>query len=162
MGILGNLSKGLPPNEKHRLYRACCLPIALYGCRLWHYHKVPMAAHLKQLRTLQGQAAHWITGTFCTSPFGDMEALAGLPPIGAIARKAAKKFAARTPTLHKGHPVLELMPGSSHPRAVGKTKRGRRVRSPLVDAADPLIGPTEKRDFPPTRSGGFTELAAYP
>src|SRR6185369_2918659 len=34
MGVLGNSSKGLPPNEKRRLYRACCLPIALYGCRL--------------------------------------------------------------------------------------------------------------------------------
>src|SRR6185369_5528940 len=28
----------------------------------------------------------------------------------------------------------------------GKTKRGRKVRSPLADAADPLAGPTETID----------------
>ena len=57
MKILGNLLKGLIPSQKHLLYRACVLPIVLYGFLLWFYKKAPLAYLLKVIRNMQQRAA---------------------------------------------------------------------------------------------------------
>jgi len=52
MKMLGNLSRGLIPCQKHLLYRLCILPIALYGSSLWFYNKAPLSYLLKVLRDM--------------------------------------------------------------------------------------------------------------
>ncbi|KAJ3516826.1 hypothetical protein NMY22_g14111 [Coprinellus aureogranulatus] len=37
MRVLGNSTSGLSPKNKRILYRACVVPIATYGHRLWSY-----------------------------------------------------------------------------------------------------------------------------
>jgi hypothetical protein len=58
------------------LYRACVLPIATYGSRLWLYEGAAMKGPLDSLRKMQRRACLWITGAFKTSPMGAAETLA--------------------------------------------------------------------------------------
>ena len=53
MKFLGNLSRGINPLQKRRLYRCCALPIILYGFLLWYYNKAPNYYHLNILRKMQ-------------------------------------------------------------------------------------------------------------
>ncbi|PPQ93735.1 hypothetical protein CVT25_013038 [Psilocybe cyanescens] len=69
-----------------------------------------LAAHCKgalhHLSTMQCSTALWITGAFCTSPTGGVEALAGLPPINLLLCRLSERadywFATLTPT----HPTM--------------------------------------------------------
>jgi hypothetical protein len=70
MKTLGNSTRGLLPKNKHILYRACVLPIAMYGHRLWYFGGAKNKGALKQLTSMQRKAACWITGAFRTSPTG--------------------------------------------------------------------------------------------
>ncbi|KAJ3514282.1 hypothetical protein NMY22_g14791 [Coprinellus aureogranulatus] len=81
MRMLGNSTRGLLPKNKHILYRACVVLIAMYGHRLWFYEGAKNVGALKTLSSMQRKAAIWITGAFRTSPTGGSELLAGLPPI---------------------------------------------------------------------------------
>ncbi|RXW11931.1 hypothetical protein EST38_g13925 [Candolleomyces aberdarensis] len=81
MRMLGNSTRGLSLRNKRILYRACVVPIATYGHRLWYYEGAKVKGALKSLKSMQRKAALWITGAFCTSPTGGVESLAGLPPI---------------------------------------------------------------------------------
>ncbi|PPQ94128.1 hypothetical protein CVT25_007913 [Psilocybe cyanescens] len=51
-----------------------------YGFRLWYFAAACCKGALHHFSVMQCSAALWITGAFCTSPTGGMEALAGLPP----------------------------------------------------------------------------------
>jgi hypothetical protein len=81
MLALGNSVCGLQPKHKQMLYRACVLPIATYGNRLWLYEGAAMKGPLDSLRKMQRCACLWITGAFKTSPLGAAETLAGMPPV---------------------------------------------------------------------------------
>jgi hypothetical protein len=63
------------------LYRACVLPIATYGSRLWLYEGAAMKGPLDTLRKMQRRTCLWITGAFKTSPIGAAETFAGMPLI---------------------------------------------------------------------------------
>ncbi|KAJ3533628.1 hypothetical protein NMY22_g7255 [Coprinellus aureogranulatus] len=80
--MLGNSTCGLSPKNECILYRACVVPIAMYGHRLWFYKGAKNVGTLKTLSSMQRKAAIWITGAFCTSPTGGSELLAGLPLVG--------------------------------------------------------------------------------
>jgi hypothetical protein len=80
MLALGNSVHGLQPKHKQMLYRACVLPIAMYGSRLWLYEGAAMKGPLDSLQKMQRHACLWITSTFKTSPKGAAETLAGMPP----------------------------------------------------------------------------------
>ncbi|KAJ3499655.1 hypothetical protein NMY22_g19489 [Coprinellus aureogranulatus] len=79
MRMLGNSTRGLSPKNKRILYRACVVPIATYGHRLWFYEGAKNVGALKTLSSMQRKAAIWITGAFRTSPTGGSELLAGFP-----------------------------------------------------------------------------------
>lgn len=111
MGMLGNSTRGLTPRNKRILYRACVIPIATYGHRLWFYNGAKNVGALRQLTTMQHKAACWITGAFRTSPTGGVEALAGLPPICIHLRKLSQRAIFRTATLTSTHPLHSLLPG---------------------------------------------------
>jgi len=57
MGMLGNSSRGLLPLQKRLLYRACVVPIATYGFRLWYFSGAPTKAQVSLLATMQCKAA---------------------------------------------------------------------------------------------------------
>jgi len=56
MGMLGNSTWGLPPLEKHLLYRACVLPIAMYSFRLWFFEGAKNKTAFKILTQMQCKA----------------------------------------------------------------------------------------------------------
>jgi len=109
MGMLGNCMWGLPPLEKHLLYRACVLLIATYGFRLWFFEGTKNKTAFKILTQMQHKAALWITGAFCTSPTGGMEALAGLIPVHLHLRKLADRANLRIATLSDTHLIQLLL-----------------------------------------------------
>jgi len=109
MGMLGNSMRGLPPLEKRLLYRACVLPIATYGFRLWFFEGAKNKTAFKILTQMQRKAALWITGAFRTSPTGGTEALAGLIPIHLHLRKLADRANLRITTLSDTHPIQSLL-----------------------------------------------------
>ena len=111
MGMLGNSTRALPPLEKRLLYRACVLPIATYGFRLWFFKGAKNKTAFKILTQMQRKAALWITGAFCTSPTGGTEALAGLIPIHLHLRKLADHANLRITTLSDTHPIQSLLHG---------------------------------------------------
>ena len=91
MKLLGNLSRGINPLQKHLLYRYCAFPIAMYGFQLWFYNKAPLSYHFKILNKMQRKAAIWILGAFKTSPSEGIKALAGLIPIKLHLQKIARR-----------------------------------------------------------------------
>jgi len=109
MGTLGNSARGLPPLEKRLLYRACVLPIAMYGFRLWFFEGAKNKTAFKILTQMQRKAALWITGAFRTSPTGGTEALAGLIPVHLHLRKLADRANLRIATLSDTHPIQSLL-----------------------------------------------------
>ena len=109
MGMLGNSVRGLQAKERRVLYRACVLPIATYGHRLWYYNGAPIKGVMKILGSMQHKAAIWITGAFRTSPTGGVQAIAGLLPIHLHIRKLAWRANFRTATLSATHPARSLM-----------------------------------------------------
>ncbi|RXW14341.1 hypothetical protein EST38_g11516 [Candolleomyces aberdarensis] len=111
MRMLGNSTRGLSPCNKRILYRACVVPIATYGHRLWYYEGAKVKGALKLLNSMQRKAALWITGAFCTSPTGGVESLAGLPPISLHIQKLSLRAIYRTATLLDTHPIWSLMRG---------------------------------------------------
>ena len=52
MKMLGSSTQGLPPREKHLLYRSCVLPIATYGYHLWYYEGARCKKALLLLNTM--------------------------------------------------------------------------------------------------------------
>ncbi|RXW13928.1 hypothetical protein EST38_g11928 [Candolleomyces aberdarensis] len=111
MRMLGNSTRGLSPRNKRILYRACVVPIATYGHRLWYYEGAKTKGALKSLNSMQRKAALWITGAFRTSPTGGVESLAGLPPISLHIQKLSQRAIYRTATLLDTHPIRSLMRG---------------------------------------------------
>jgi len=109
MGMLGNSTRGLPPLEKRLLYRACVLPIATYGFRLWFFEGAKNKTAFKILTQMQRKAALWITGAFRTSPMGGTEALAGLIPVHLHLRKLADRANLRIASLSDTHPIRSLL-----------------------------------------------------
>ena len=61
------------------------------------------------LAAMQHKAALWILGTFCTSPTGGIEALAGLIPIQLHLKKLVKRSCLRTATLPSQHALMFLL-----------------------------------------------------
>ncbi|KAJ2923473.1 hypothetical protein H1R20_g13621, partial [Candolleomyces eurysporus] len=61
MRMLGNSTRGLSPRNKRILYRACVVPIATYGHRLWYFEGAKNKGALKSLTSMQRKAACWIT-----------------------------------------------------------------------------------------------------
>ncbi|CAA7270657.1 unnamed protein product [Cyclocybe aegerita] len=64
---------------------------------------------MNQLKRMQRKAALWITGAFCTSPTGGLEALAGLIPVHLMLKKLAMRAVYRVATLSDTHPLRSMM-----------------------------------------------------
>jgi len=92
MKLLSNLSRGINPLQKRRLYKYCALPITLYGFPLWYYNKAPNYYHLNILRKMQQRATLWIIGAFCTSPTLGVKTIASLVPIHLHLKKLYGRF----------------------------------------------------------------------
>ncbi|PPQ94559.1 hypothetical protein CVT25_012312 [Psilocybe cyanescens] len=58
---------------------------------------------------MQCSAALWITGAFCTSLTGGVEALAGLPPLNLLLRRLSERADYRFATLTPTHPVRAFL-----------------------------------------------------
>jgi hypothetical protein len=91
------------------LYRACVLPIATYGSRLWLYEGVAMKGPLDSLRKMQRRACLWITGAFKTSPIGAAETLTGVPLIHLHVKKLVEWSHIRTCVLQASHTFQRLV-----------------------------------------------------
>ncbi|KAJ2911570.1 hypothetical protein MD484_g8847, partial [Candolleomyces efflorescens] len=118
MRMLGNSTRGLSPRNKRILYRACVVPIATYGHRLWFFEGAKNKGALKSLTSMQRKAACWIIGAFRTSPTGGVESLAGLPPIHLHLRKLSQRAILRTATLSDTHPLRSLFKGEHAKAAI--------------------------------------------
>ncbi|CAA7263695.1 unnamed protein product [Cyclocybe aegerita] len=108
MCILGNSTRGLSPKQRRLLYRSCVVPIATYGYCLWYYDGAHNKGAMNQLKWMQRKAALWITGAFCTSPTGGLEALAGLIPVHLMLKKLATCAVYRVATLSDTHPLRSM------------------------------------------------------
>jgi hypothetical protein len=117
------------------LYRACVLPIATYGSRLWLYEGVAMKGPLDSLRKMQRCACLWITGAFKTSPIGAAETLAGVPPIHLHVKKLVERSHVRTCALQASHTFRRLVDGD-HKFSVETLKGQIRgdLKSPITEA----------------------------
>jgi hypothetical protein len=152
MRMLGNASRGLSPRNKRILYRACVLPIATYGHRLWFFDGAKVKGVLQQLTSMQRKAALWIVGAFRTSPTGGVEALAGLIPIRLHLEKLSKRAVLRTATLSGTHPLRSLLDdefrvaAQPHFGASRFLPEGRRrgVRDTITETGAFLSGLTEE------------------
>jgi hypothetical protein len=111
MLALGNSVCGLWPKHKRMLYRACVLPIATYGSRLWLYEGAAMKGPLDSLRKMQRCACLWITGAFKTSPMGAAETFAGVPPIHLHVKKLVEWSHVCTCALQTSHAFRRLIDG---------------------------------------------------
>ncbi|CAA7263236.1 unnamed protein product [Cyclocybe aegerita] len=109
MRMLGNSTRGLSPKQCRLLYRSCVVPIATYGYRLWYFNGTRNKGAMNQLKWMQRKAALWITGAFCTSPTGGLEALAGLIPVHLMPKKLATHAVYRVATLLDTHPLRSMM-----------------------------------------------------
>ena len=105
MKILGNLTRGLNPQQKYLLYRSCTMPIALYGFQLWYYHRAPLLYSLKMLNKLQRRAAIWILRVFKISPSLGIEAITGSIPINLHLQKLSER----------SQLYMHFHPSKSHP-----------------------------------------------
>ena len=104
--MLGNSSRGLLPLQKRLLYHSCVIPIATYGFRLWFFAGAPTKAQVLLLAAMQHKAALWILCVFCTSPTGEIKALAGLILIQLHLKKwSCLKIA----TLPSQHALMSLL-----------------------------------------------------
>jgi hypothetical protein len=155
MRMLGNSARGLTPKNKRILYRACVMPIATYGHRLWYFEGAKNVGVLKSLTSMQRKAACWITGAFCTSPTGGTECLAGLPPIKLHLRKLSQQAVFRTATLSDTHPLRSLMPeefrGGAKPHLGAACHLHRRRQGVVQDAISQTVRSLGKlmEDFEP-------------
>ena len=148
MKLLGNLSRGISPIQKHLLYRCCILPIALYGFQLWFYIKAPISYHMKTLNKMQRRAAIWTLGAFKTSPSIGIEAIAGIIPIKFHLQKITRRSEIRPLKLPLSHLLRSLMddsPFSSikpNPHCVGLlTNRQRNLtKGHLIDSLNKALG----------------------
>ena len=107
--MLGNLTRGLLPLQKHLLYCSYVVPIATYGFRLWFFARALTKAQISLLAAMQHKAALWILGEFCTSPTGGIEALADLIPIQLHLKKLVKRSCLWTATLPSQHILISLL-----------------------------------------------------
>ncbi|RXW14339.1 hypothetical protein EST38_g11512 [Candolleomyces aberdarensis] len=151
MRMLGNSTRGLSPRNKRILYRACVVPIATYGHRLWYFEGAKVKGVLKSLNSMQRKAALWITGAFRTSPTGGVESLAGLPPISLHIQKLSQRAIYRTATLSDTHPLRSLFKGE-HAKAANPAlgaacwmsrDRQRNVRDAITETSAKLGTLTE-------------------
>jgi len=108
MKILGNLMRGLNPQQKHLLYRSSTLPIALYRFQLWYYNKAPLLYSLKTLGKLQRRAILWIVVTFKKFLSFVIEAIAGLIPIHLYLQKLRGRSQLRAHSCYNSK-TLELI-----------------------------------------------------
>ncbi|CAA7269037.1 unnamed protein product [Cyclocybe aegerita] len=106
------------PKQRHLLYRLCVVPIATYGYRLWYFDGACNKGVMNQLKWMQRKAALWITGAFCTSPTGGLEALAGLIPVHLMLKKLATRAVYHVATLSDTHPLRSMMGEGLLKRAV--------------------------------------------
>ncbi|CAA7267563.1 unnamed protein product [Cyclocybe aegerita] len=109
MCMLGNSTRGLSPKRHCLLYQSCVVPIATYSYRLWYFDGARNKGAMNQLKRMQRKAALWITGAFCTSPTGSLEALAGLIPVHLMLKKLAMRAVYRVATLLDTHPLRSMM-----------------------------------------------------
>ncbi|KAJ3500702.1 hypothetical protein NLJ89_g9676 [Agrocybe chaxingu] len=109
MGMLDNSTRGLTPKQRCLLYRSCVVPITTYGYHLWYFQGGNYKVALTHLNRMQHKAALWITGAFCTSPTGVLEALAGLIPVHLMLKKLAMHTVYRIATLSDTHPLSSIL-----------------------------------------------------
>jgi len=114
MKLLGNLSRGINPIQKHQLYRYCVLPIALYGFQLWFYNKAPLLYHMKILGKMQRRTAIWIIGAFKTSSTEGIKAIARIIPIKFHLQKLIRRSQIRPLALPTNHLIRSFMDDPSN------------------------------------------------
>ncbi|CAA7264616.1 unnamed protein product [Cyclocybe aegerita] len=85
------------------------VPIATYGYRLWYFNGARNKGAMNQLKRMQQKAALWITGAFCTSPTGGLQALAGLIPVHLMLKKLAMRAVYHVATLSDTHPLCSMI-----------------------------------------------------
>jgi ribonuclease HI len=110
MGMLqrmANTEAGLSPAAVRQLYVSCILPVMTYGAEIW-YHK--QRTLYQKLETVQNDALRKILGAFRTTPIGAMQNDAALPPMDVRLEHMVRKYAIRTLSLPRSHPIRRRCP----------------------------------------------------
>ena len=155
MGMLGKLTGGLFPLQKHLLYCFCVVPITTYSFRLWFFARAPTKAQVSLLAAMQRKAALWILGVFSTSPTGGIEALADLIPIHLHLKKLVKQSCLRAATLPSQYALMSLLSAKHfkgtppHPQflALLNDIQYACLKGPLLDTEASLLNLTECFDL---------------
>ena len=106
--MLGNSSGGLGPCSRALVFKACVLPILLYGLPLWYAEwGKGVIKHVKHMNRVQSYATRWITGAFKTSPIGSLDIISGIPPLKVTCNLRISRFTARIASLPDGHMLKE-------------------------------------------------------
>ncbi len=109
MGMLGNSVRGLQAKERRVLYRACVLPIAMYGHCLWYYNGAPVKGGHEDTWHNAAQSCYLDYWGVPHVPTGGVQAIAGLLPIHLHIQKLSWRASFRTATLSATHPARSLM-----------------------------------------------------
>ncbi|KAF9258716.1 hypothetical protein L218DRAFT_1004637 [Marasmius fiardii PR-910] len=104
---------------------------------------------------MQRKAALWVTGAFCTSPTGGVEALASLIPIDLHLKKMASRANLRVHTLTSTHPTCSLLLWNMaklalpHPLSFANLpgNTGRKVKGPIADTVRSALEYTEPFNY---------------
>ena len=111
LSALGNLVRGLSPQDKHRIYICNVIPLMTYGAQLWWNSQWKGITWIKkELSKVQSRGARWITGAFKTTPVGALEITARLMPINLAVNKLMHRVALRIKTLPNTHAIKWNMP----------------------------------------------------
>ena len=106
--LLGNSERGIHQTLWCQLYYRAILPIALYGLPLYWHSKNGQT--LNQLRRLQNECLHLITGAFKTTPTTAMEIKASIPPIKLFLEYKLDMESLCLSCLDNNHPILSRTP----------------------------------------------------
>ncbi|KAF8667844.1 hypothetical protein AX14_006282 [Amanita brunnescens Koide BX004] len=83
--MLGNLVRGIGPQQRTHAYQACVLSVLTYGLALWYTTwGAGVIHHVKRMECVHSYALGWIIGAFRTSPVRSRELVAGIPPLKVI------------------------------------------------------------------------------
>ena len=106
--MLGNSLGGLGPCSHTLVFKACILPILLYGLPLWYAEwGKGVIKHVKHMNHIQNYAIQWITGAFRTSPIGGLNIIVGIPPLKVTCNLRISRLTARISSLPDGHMLKE-------------------------------------------------------
>ena len=149
--MLGNSVRGIGPRQRSHAYQACALSVLTYGLPLWYTMWGRGVSRLvKKMERVHAYALGWITGSFCTSPIGARELVAGIPPLRVILNMRLHGMTSRLISLGENHSLFRSWTLRWLPTAISNIPPQRRARHlPTDNPLSRLSAPAVKEQFMP-------------